>query len=159
MVEWFQLNPKIMVLNWAISMLILIEHGTVGIEKTIRLLKYSSWNPNFQPTSVQSGDAGHFPARAAIDTRYNRGYTTRMKTAISIPDKIYEAAEKAAKRLGVSRSEFYVNAIEEYLGKTSDENLTEELNKIYSNPESLSQSELDPTLQHMQKQSIGHGEW
>ena len=96
---------------------------------------------------------------AAIDTWYNRSHTISMKTAISIPDKIYEAAEKAAKRLGVSRSEFYVNAIEEYLSKNSDENLTEELNKIYSNPESLSQSELDPALRHMQKQSIGHGEW
>jgi predicted DNA-binding protein len=86
---------------------------------------------------------GRFWPSASIDTRYNFGYTERMKTAISIPDKIYEAAEKVAKRLGVSRSEFYVNAIEEYLGKTSDENLTEELNKVHSNPKSLPQSELD----------------
>ncbi|MEM6753148.1 MAG: ChpI protein, partial [Cyanobacteria bacterium P01_C01_bin.38] len=33
-----------------------------------------------------------------------------MKTAISIPDPLFEAAEQFAKRLGLSRSELYAMA-------------------------------------------------
>lgn len=33
-----------------------------------------------------------------------------MKTAISIPDPIFREAEKAARRLGISRSEFFTRA-------------------------------------------------
>jgi metal-responsive CopG/Arc/MetJ family transcriptional regulator len=38
-----------------------------------------------------------------------------MKTAISLPDSIFEAAEKLAKRFGISRSQLYANAVTEYL--------------------------------------------
>lgn len=38
-----------------------------------------------------------------------------MKTAISVPDGIYRAADKAAKRLGISRSELYTRALREFL--------------------------------------------
>ena len=34
-----------------------------------------------------------------------------MKTAISIPDALFQAAEDAAKRLAISRSELYVRAV------------------------------------------------
>ena len=80
---------------------------------------------------------GSFTDIAGLEIRYNLSYTISMKTAISIPDKIFEAAEKAAKRLGVSRSELYVNAIQEYLAQHSDEHVTEELNNIcllYTSP-------------------------
>ncbi len=36
-----------------------------------------------------------------------------MKTAISIPDEVFRQAEQAAKRLGVSRSEFFTRAVRE----------------------------------------------
>jgi metal-responsive CopG/Arc/MetJ family transcriptional regulator len=38
-----------------------------------------------------------------------------MKTSISIPDRIYHAAERAAKREKVSRSRIYAQALEAYL--------------------------------------------
>jgi metal-responsive CopG/Arc/MetJ family transcriptional regulator len=38
-----------------------------------------------------------------------------MKTAISIPDDIFKAADVAAKRLGISRSELFVRAVKEML--------------------------------------------
>jgi metal-responsive CopG/Arc/MetJ family transcriptional regulator len=80
-----------------------------------------------------------------------------MKTAISIPDKVFEAAEKAAKRLGISRSELYVCAIQEYLAQHSDEHVTEELDRIYSN--SQADNELDPALRKMQSNSLNQAEW
>jgi len=38
-----------------------------------------------------------------------------MKMALSIPDPIFDAAERVAKRLGVSRSRLYTMAIEKIL--------------------------------------------
>lgn len=90
-----------------------------------------------------------------FEKRYNPSYTNCMKTAISIPDKVFEAAEKAAKRLGVSRSELYVSAIQEYLAQHSDERVTEELNKIYSKTD----NQLDPVLEKMQSNSLNRTEW
>jgi metal-responsive CopG/Arc/MetJ family transcriptional regulator len=47
-----------------------------------------------------------------------------MKTAISIPDDVFETAERAAKRLGVSRSELFTRAMREYLGACRDASIT-----------------------------------
>jgi hypothetical protein len=38
-----------------------------------------------------------------------------VKTAVSIPDDVFRSAERAAKRLGVSRSELYARALAAYL--------------------------------------------
>ena len=94
-----------------------------------------------------------------LKKRYNLSYTVKMKTAISIPDKVFEAAEKAAKRLGVSRSELYVNAIQEYLAQHSDEHVTEELNNIYSSSKAKADSQLDSALGKMQSNSLNRSEW
>jgi predicted transcriptional regulator len=37
-----------------------------------------------------------------------------MRTAVSIPDNLFDTAEKLAEQLGVSRSELYARAIEAY---------------------------------------------
>jgi predicted DNA-binding protein (UPF0251 family) len=42
-----------------------------------------------------------------------------MKTAISLPDVIYFEAEETARNLGISRSALYLNALSEYLKKTT----------------------------------------
>ena len=47
-----------------------------------------------------------------------------MKTAISIPDDVFREAERAAKRLGVSRSELYARAMREFLGVQRDTAIT-----------------------------------
>ena len=38
-----------------------------------------------------------------------------MKTAISLPDKTFQEAEKLAKRLRISRSELYARTLEHFL--------------------------------------------
>jgi metal-responsive CopG/Arc/MetJ family transcriptional regulator len=42
-----------------------------------------------------------------------------MKTVVSLPDGAYFEAEKAAQSLGISRSALYLNALSEYLKKSS----------------------------------------
>lgn len=56
-----------------------------------------------------------------------------MKTAISIPDQTFQAAEALAQRLGISRSELYSSAIHEYIKDHKNQGVTEKLNQVYVN--------------------------
>ena len=80
-----------------------------------------------------------------------------MKTAISIPDPIFQAAEGLAHRLGISRSQLYAKAIEEYMESHKNQNVTELLNSIYDE-ESPSPS-IDKELRAMQSKSIPKEKW
>ncbi|WP_461257179.1 ChpI protein [Treponema sp. R80B11-R83G3] len=55
-----------------------------------------------------------------------------MKTAISLPDTVYYAAEETAQYLGISRSALYLNALKEYLKKNNRKNITQKLNEVYN---------------------------
>jgi metal-responsive CopG/Arc/MetJ family transcriptional regulator len=55
-----------------------------------------------------------------------------MKTAISVPDDIFEEAEHLAKRLKISRSELYAKAVSEYVSKHAPDAVTEALDRICS---------------------------
>ncbi len=50
-----------------------------------------------------------------------------MKTAISIPDNIFQAGERYAKNHGVSRSKLYSQALAQFLKKNSEEEITKKL--------------------------------
>ncbi|MGI8518171.1 MAG: ribbon-helix-helix protein, CopG family [Acidimicrobiia bacterium] len=53
-----------------------------------------------------------------------------MKTAISVPDRVFERVEKAARRLGLSRSEFFARAAERWADELEQDQLTEQLNAV-----------------------------
>ena len=55
-----------------------------------------------------------------------------MKTGISIPISIYQAAEKLAKELGVSLSELYTAALTAYLSDHEKKNVSEKLDTVYA---------------------------
>lgn len=80
-----------------------------------------------------------------------------MKTAISIPDRVFEAAERLAKRLGKSRSQLYSEAVAHYVKQYSDTDVTERLNAIYDAEPEL--SKLDPVLEALQWRSLPKEEW
>ena len=75
-----------------------------------------------------------------------------MKTAISIRDEIFEAAERTAKALGISRSELYTRAVGEFVERRSVEQVTERLNTVYGGDEAA--SALDEGLEALQFQSL-----
>lgn len=87
--------------------------------------------------------------------RYNHGYTTAMKTAVSIPDRLFDAADQVAERLGVSRSQLYAKALADYVARHRDDQVTEALNRVYANRSST----LDPVLAAMQFMSLPREEW
>ena len=51
-----------------------------------------------------------------------------MKTAISIPDEVFHAAERLARRSKTSRSKLYSRALHEYVARHSPEVVTERMN-------------------------------
>ena len=53
------------------------------------------------------------------------GYTFGMKTAVSIPDQVFEEAERLARRLKKSRSEVYSHALAEYLARHGSNHVRE----------------------------------
>lgn len=78
-----------------------------------------------------------------------------VKTAVSLPDKLFRQAETAARKLKVSRSQLYANAIEEYLKRRKDDEITAKLNEILAHES----SELDPGLERAQWEAIGVERW
>jgi hypothetical protein len=64
--------------------------------------------------------------------RYNSGYTTNMKTAVSVPDELFREAEAAAQRLRLSRSALYAKALATFLKAHRGSAITERLNEVYS---------------------------
>ena len=80
-----------------------------------------------------------------------------MKTAISIPDSLFDAAEKLAKRLGVSRSELFQRAMRSFLQDNNQGGITESLNLLYEKQDD--RVGLDPVLEHLQGASIAREEW
>jgi len=54
-----------------------------------------------------------------------------MKTAVSLPEHLYKDAEKAAKSLGIPRSQLFAKALEEFISHHKRDNVTEKLNEIY----------------------------
>ncbi len=51
-----------------------------------------------------------------------------MKTAISLPDDVFEQADTLASRLHVSRSQLYVMALEKFINEHLENNITEKIN-------------------------------
>lgn len=53
-----------------------------------------------------------------------------MKTAVSIPDAVFEKAEAAAKRLKMSRSELYAKAVDAWVDANSPDEITDAINAV-----------------------------
>ena len=58
------------------------------------------------------------------------GYTESMKTAVSLPDDLFERAEELAVRLGKSRSQVYREALAEYLFRREPQSVTGALDAV-----------------------------
>ncbi|NEQ99095.1 MAG: ribbon-helix-helix domain-containing protein [Cyanothece sp. SIO2G6] len=78
-----------------------------------------------------------------------------MKTAISLPDSVFEQAETLAQQLGVSRSELYTKALQAYLKEYNREQTLLELNQVYD----TESSKLDPVMARMQLTSLPDEDW
>ncbi len=82
-----------------------------------------------------------------------------MKTAISLPDDLFEAAEAAAQRAGLSRSQFYQLALRKLLATEAARGVTERLNTVYGEGSPAGDGGLDPAVDALQRSSLEPEEW
>lgn len=86
-----------------------------------------------------------------------------MKTALSIPDDVFDKAEYLAKKRGMSRSELYVEAIKAYIARDGDRaTITEALNKVYGDAASDRAGEaagLDAATGRAARRTLEDVEW
>lgn len=61
---------------------------------------------------------------------YNARYTLGMKTAVSLPDEVFQAAEHFAHERGLTRSALYSQAIATFLKQNDIDPLTEAINRV-----------------------------
>jgi hypothetical protein len=78
-----------------------------------------------------------------------------MKTAVSIPNELFRRAEAKAKRLRISRSALYAQAIAGFLAASDSESVTERLNALYSRDP----ARIDPEIMRAQIRSLKKVEW
>lgn len=83
------------------------------------------------------------------------GYTFLVKTAISIPDDVFDSAEELAHDLGMSRSQLYATAVAQFVARHQGDEVTRKLNEVYGQVE----ARLDPVLEELQQRAIGRGDW
>lgn len=78
-----------------------------------------------------------------------------MKTAISIPDPLFEQADQMARQLGLSRSQLYAVAVESFLKDHEQQAVTAALDRIYGEEPSA----LDPALAQLQAAHLPQDDW
>ena len=78
-----------------------------------------------------------------------------MKTAISIPDKIYRNAERLSRRLKKSRSQVYTEAVTQYVARHDPEAVTEAMNRVCE----VVDTRPDPAISGAANRALRSVEW
>jgi predicted DNA-binding protein len=138
------------------------EEADVSSAKIFRLTMRQKFSPRQTPSIPPASTNYQKSCRRAVngETRsltkwYYFCYTLCMKTAISIPNDIYENAEQLANQQGKSRSQLYTQAVSQYVAKHQKDNITKQLNDVYKHEN----SSLDSQLAQMQAASLPKETW
>jgi metal-responsive CopG/Arc/MetJ family transcriptional regulator len=80
-----------------------------------------------------------------------------MKTAVSVPNDVFEKAEQLARSAGRSRSDVYSAALREYVARHSNDEVTEAVNRVV---DQLGQeAETDEFIRQVANQALQTVEW
>jgi predicted transcriptional regulator len=80
-----------------------------------------------------------------------------LKTAISIPDEIFEQAERLAKTRGWSRSELYAKAVSAFVQSERFSGVREKLDAVYA--DAADDSTVEPLIADAQARSMAKENW
>ena len=80
-----------------------------------------------------------------------------MQTVISLPDRLFAAADCLARRLRISRSRLFQRAVREYIAAHRDDGVTQALDEIYG--PAAEQAGVDRGLDHLQSASLPREDW
>ncbi len=92
--------------------------------------------------------------RSRLATHVGVGYTSGMKTAISLPDDLFERADRWARRTKRSRSQLYADAVREYLARHASDAVTEAMDRVIDD---LDQA--DAFTAEVARQTLERTEW
>jgi hypothetical protein len=87
------------------------------------------------------------------------GYTSGMKTAISVPDETFEKASRRAHDLGMSRSEFFTRAAARYLDELDSESVTRQIDLTVAALAEQDDSAADAVVVGKRVLSDASGDW
>ena len=108
----------------------------VGVQRAIRVDRWKPRAPAFGPT-------------------IEWGYTHGMKTAVSIPDDVFQQAEQLARRMETSRSALYARALAEYVARHTPDQITDAMNRVCDD---LGLG-VDPFTAAASRRSLERSEW
>ncbi len=115
-------------------------HAVPGIVLAIAWITVGSWNP-------------------MVPDRASPGYTCGMKTAVSIPDDVFEEAERLARRTKRSRSEIYGRALAEYLARHAPDRVTEAMDQVIGELDVQEDGGVDPFVTEAGRRTLERSEW
>ena len=78
-----------------------------------------------------------------------------MKVAVSVPDPIFDAAERIARQRQVPRSQLFAEALQEYVSRHGAEAITAKLNEVYA----VEDSGVEKPLANAQLAAFEHAAW
>ena len=78
-----------------------------------------------------------------------------MKTAVSIPNELFEAAERLARRTRKSRSRLFSDALREYVARRSPDKITESMDHALAEIG----EEKDPFIALASRRRLEQAEW
>ena len=78
-----------------------------------------------------------------------------MKTAVSIPDEVFEDAERLARRTKKSRSQLFAEAVREYVARHSPDEVTDAMNRVIDEVG----TEPDPFVSIAARRVLERSEW
>ena len=78
-----------------------------------------------------------------------------MKTAVSIPDEIFDGAERLARRSKKSRSKLFSDALKEYMARQAPDEVTEAMNRACAQ----TGGKPDEFVSTAARRTIGKSEW
>jgi len=82
-----------------------------------------------------------------------------MKTAVSIPDEVYERAERLARRTKKSRSRLFSEALREFLARHAPDEVTEAMNRACAEATAEGGEGKDPFVSSAARRTLERSEW
>jgi len=78
-----------------------------------------------------------------------------MKTAISLPDALFETADAFAEQTGRSRSQLYADALQEYLERHDGDRITARLDALATELD----TKVEPALARASRRVLARDRW
>lgn len=82
-----------------------------------------------------------------------------VKTAVSLPEPLFEAAGRAARRRGVPRSRIFVEALEEHLAEEGDSDITAQINASLEHAPDKDEADAEAFAAEAARRLLADWEW